>query len=90
MGIEWFRDLTIIIFALATTIVCVVVVILSFRLYSTAKGALEELRMASTLARDTAEMVHAGVKPISAILAIFQAMREGYQHSGTSTRKHRR
>jgi len=46
-----------------------IVVLLSLRLYSTAKGALEELRMASTLASDNAEMVHAGVNPLSKTLA---------------------
>jgi hypothetical protein len=89
MGIEWFRDLTIIVSGLAIIIACVIVVSLSLRLYSSAKGVLDELRMASTLARNTAEMVRAGVKPISRTLAVFRAMREGYQHGGTSTRKQR-
>ena len=90
MGIEWFRDLSIIVFALATTVVVIVVGILFIRLYRSAKWALTEFKVASILTRDTAEIMHDGVKPISSILGVLRAFRGGYEQSDTTAGKHRR
>jgi len=90
MGIEWFRDLSIIIFAVATTVVVIVVAILFFRLYRSAKWVMLELKVASILARDTAEIVHDGVKPVSTLLGILQALRGGAERGSTTEGKHRR
>jgi len=90
MGIEWFRDLSIIVFTVATTIVVIVAAILLFRLYRSARWVMLELKVASILARDTAEIVHDGVKPLSTILGILQALRGGAERNSTGDRKHRR
>ncbi len=90
MGIEWFRDLSITILGFTGTLVLLITCIVLLRLQGTAKGALREFKAASILTRDTAEMVHDGVKPISAILSVFQGARDAGERSKTTARKRAR
>jgi hypothetical protein len=90
MDIQWFRDLTIVVFGCVSIVVLIVAAILSIRLYRIATFALGELKEASMLARDTAERVHDGIKPMFALLAMIQGIREGYERSGGARRKYRR
>ncbi len=90
MGIEWFRDLSITIMAFAGAVAFLITTIVLLRLQRTAKDALQEFKVASILTRDTAVMVHDGVKPISAILSIFQGARDRSERRSTGDRKHGR
>ncbi len=90
MELAWFRDLIITISGFVFIIVLIVAAIMSLRLYGKAKVVLDELKRTSELAHDTAERVHDGIKPMFAILALIQGLREGYERSGGSHHKHRR
>ena len=90
MDLVWFRDLSITISGCVFIVVLIVAAVVSLRLYRKAAVVLDELKMASMLAHDTAERVHDGIKPMFAILAMVQGLREGYQHSGGTHRKYRR
>jgi hypothetical protein len=89
MDLAWFRDLIITIAGFVFIVVLIVAAIMSLRLYGKATVVLEELKRTSMLAHDTAERVHDGIKPMFAILAMIQGLREGYERSG-SHHKHRR
>ncbi len=90
MDLEWFRDLSIVICGCVLIVVLIVAAILSLRLYRMATFVLGELKSASMLAHDTAERVHDGIKPMFALLAMIQGLREGYERSGGGRRKYRR
>ena len=90
MGIEWFRDLSITIMGFAAAAMSIVLAIVVLRLQRNAKEVLQELKVASVLARDTAEMVHDGVQPVASMLGFFKAMRQGAERCGTHEKKRRR
>jgi len=90
MGIEWFRDLSITIMGFAAATVSIVLAIVVLRLQRNAKEVLQELKVASVLARDTAEMVHDGVQPVASILGFFRAMSSESERSSTREHKRRR
>jgi tellurite resistance protein TehA-like permease len=90
MGIEWFRDLSITIMGFAAAVMSIVLVIVVLRLQRNAKEVLQELKVASVLARDTAEMVHAGVQPVASVLGFFKAASRGTERSSMREKKHRR
>jgi tellurite resistance protein TehA-like permease len=89
MGIEWFRDLSITIMGFAAAVMSIVLVIVVLRLQRNAKEVLQELKVASVLARDTAEMVHDGVQPVASMLGFFRAMSHGCERSSTQEKKRR-
>ena len=90
MGIEWYRDLSIIVFTLAATIATIVAAIIFIRLHHTAQTALDEVKMASILTRETAAIVRQGVKPVSVLLALIRWASQRYEHTDTGSRRHGR
>ena len=79
MGIEWFRDLIIIIMGFVSTAVLVFIAVLVYRLYHTTKSTMLQVKEASKITFDTVTMLQNSIKPLLPILAIFQGIREGFE-----------
>jgi hypothetical protein len=79
MGIEWFRDLSIVILALVTTAVLIFTAVLVYRLYRITKSTLLLVKAASKITYDTVVLVQEGLKPLLTILALIQGIRGGFQ-----------
>ena len=90
MGIEWFRDLSITVMAFAGAVAFIVVTIVLLRLQRKTNFVLQELKVASVLARDTAEMVRDSVQPVASVFTFFRALTQGSERSRASETKHRR
>ena len=79
MGIEWFRDLSIVILALMTTAVLIFTAVLVYRLYRITKSTLLLVKAASKIAYDTITLVQEGLKPLLTILALIKGISGGFQ-----------
>ena len=79
MSIEWFRDLSIAILGLTTTVVLIFTAVLVYSLYRTAKSILLLVKATSKMAYDTIALVQEGVKPLASILALIQGVIGGFQ-----------
>jgi hypothetical protein len=62
VGIEWFRDLSIVILGFVTTAVLIFTAVLVYRLYRRIKPILLLVEAASKIAYDTATLVQGGIK----------------------------
>ena len=62
MGIEWFRDLSIVIMGFVTTAVLIFAAVLVYRLYRKIKPTLLLVEAASKIAYDTATLVQESIK----------------------------
>ena len=62
MGIEWFRDLSIVILGFVTTAVLIFTAVLVYRLYRKIKSTLLLVEAASRIAYDTATLVKESIK----------------------------
>jgi hypothetical protein len=85
MGIEWFRDLTIIIMGLAiiimgliASVLLVLMAILIYRLYRVLNSILLTVKAASKSAYNTVAMIEEILKPALPILALIQGLRGGF------------
>ncbi len=74
MGIEWYRDLSVTILGFGATAVLFIMMIVALRLQRNANQVLKELKAASILARESAEIVRDGVEPVASILGIAKAV----------------
>jgi hypothetical protein len=73
MGIEWFRDLSIIILALVATIVLIFSAIICFKLYRSLKSILVCVKSATRSIEETVTLVREeGIKPLLQITAIIK------------------
>lgn len=90
MGIEWFRDLSITVMGFAGALAAIVGTIVLLRLQRKTNVVLEELKAASILAHDTAEIVHDGVRPMAAVVSFFRAMSQGTDRDREKEKKRRR
>jgi len=88
--IAWYRDLSIAVMGFAATIFFIVAGIVFIRMQRSTKEVLKELKVASILTRQTATIVHDGVKPISTMLAILQALRGRCEPTSEGANKHRK
>ena len=79
MGIEWFRDLSIVILGFVTTAVLIFTAVLVYRLYRTIKSTLLLVKAASKIAHDIVTQVQEGIKPLLPILALIQGIRRGFK-----------
>jgi hypothetical protein len=77
MGIEWFRDLSITILGLVTSVVLIFVLILAYRLYRSLTSTLSLVKATAKSANETLSLIQEGLKPLLSILALFQGIREG-------------
>ena len=76
---EWFRDLSIIILALVTTVVLIFTTILLYRLYRTLKTTLALIKEASQIAHDTVSMLQECIKPLLPVLMLIKGISGGFQ-----------
>ena len=79
MDIEWFRDLSITILGLVTTVVLIFMAVIVCRLYGVAKSTLLSVKAASKITYDTVTLVQEGIKPLITILALIQGIRAGFE-----------
>jgi hypothetical protein len=79
MGIEWFRDLSITILGLVTSVFLIFVSILAYRLFRLLKSTLLLVKATAKSANDTLSLIQEGLKPLVSLFAIFQGIREGCQ-----------
>jgi hypothetical protein len=90
VGIEWFRDLSIVIMGFVTTAVLIFTAVLVYRLYRKMKSTLLLVEAASKIACDTATLVQQGIKdtvtlvqegirPLLPILALIRGIRRGFE-----------
>jgi hypothetical protein len=77
VGIEWFRDLSIVILGFVTTAVLIFTAVLVYRLYRTIKSTLLLVKAASKIAYDTVTLVQQG--PLITILTLIQGIRGGFK-----------
>ena len=77
MGIEWFRDLSIIILGITTLVVLVIITVLIYRLYRKADATLQLVKSTVKIAYDTVTFVQNG--PLTTILALIQGLRGGFE-----------
>ena len=77
MGIEWFRDLSIIILGITTSVVLVIITVLIYRLYRKADATLQMVKSTAKIAYDAVTFVQKG--PIPTILALIQGLRAGFE-----------
>ena len=79
MGIEWFRDLSIVVLGFVTTAVLIFTAVLVYRLYRKTKSTLLLVEAASKIACDTATRVQESIKPLLPILTLIQGIRSGFE-----------
>jgi hypothetical protein len=79
VGIEWFRDLSIIILGLVTSAVLIFIAILFYRLYRTLNSTILQFKAVGKLAQDTVAMVQDSIKPMISIMSMIQACRTGFE-----------
>ncbi len=85
MGIEWFRDLSIIILSVVTTALLIFAAVLIYRLYRKANSALQLAKSASKIAFDTVTLVQQG--PLVTLLTLIQGIRGGFKGISTIFKK---
>jgi formyltetrahydrofolate synthetase len=90
MGIEWYRDLSVTILGFGATAVLLVLMIVALRLQRGANQVLKELKAASILARESAEMVRDGVEPLASLLGMVKTITRGPERSRKPEDKRRR
>jgi len=90
MGIEWYRDLSVTILGFGATAVLFILMIVALRLQRSAGQVLKELKSASVLARESAEIVRDGVEPVASILGIVKAVGHGSERGSRRDEKRRR
>jgi hypothetical protein len=79
MGMEWFRDLSIVILALVTSAVLIFTAVLTYRLYRITKSALLLIKATSKIAYDTVSLMQEGLKPLLSILTLIKGISGGFQ-----------
>jgi uncharacterized protein (UPF0333 family) len=87
MDMAWFRDLSITILGLVTTIVLIFASILGYRLYRKAKSVLQLAESTMQSAEDIVDLVKDFIKPILPIIAIIQGICGGLGNIGNMFKK---
>ncbi len=90
MGIEWYRDLSVTILGFGATAVLFILMIVALRLQRSANQVLKEMKAASVLARESAEIVRDGVEPLAALAGLVKAVSHKSDRSSTRDEKRRR
>ena len=78
MGIDWFRDLFIIIFGLVGTVALIFISILAYKVYRRTKSILDAAKATSGTIRGISSYVgDEVVKPMVQVVALIQGVRQG-------------
>ena len=87
MDMAWFRDLSITILGLVTTVALIFASILAYRLYRKAKSVLQLAESTMQSAEDIVDLVKDFIKPIFPIIAIIQGICGGLGNIGNMFKK---
>lgn len=87
MGIEWFRDLSIIILACVTIIFLIFGAIIIFRLYRQSKDTLISLKDTIHSINNTVLMVQESMKPVLSLMGIIASVKTGFEFVKNIMRK---
>jgi hypothetical protein len=79
MGIEWFRDLTIIIMGLVVSVLLIFAAILMYRLYRVLNSTLLIVKAASKSAYDSITLIQEALKPLLPIMVLIQGISGGFE-----------
>jgi hypothetical protein len=86
MGIEWFRDLTIIIMGLsiilmglAASVLLIFSAILIYRLYRVVNSTLLIVKATSKSAYDSVKLIQEALKPLLPMMVLFQGISGGFE-----------
>jgi len=90
MGIEWYRDLSVTILGFGATAVLFILMIVALRLQRSVNQVLKELKAASIIARESAEIVREGVEPLASLAGFFKAVSRKSERGSTRNEKRRR
>ncbi len=90
MAIEWYRDLSVTILGFGATAVLFILMIVALRLQRSANQVLKELKAASIIARESAEIVRDGVEPLASLAGFVKAVSHKSDRSSTRDEKRRR
>ena len=75
MSIEWFRDLVIVIFGLAATLVTIFLAVLAFLIYRKLRPAIDSIRKTAKTVENFSSCMQAGVAwPLAFVQGIRSAM----------------
>jgi hypothetical protein len=75
MGIEWFRDLSIIILAVVASIVSIFCAAICFNFYRNLKSTLLSVKAATRSVEETVTLIREeGIKPLLQITAVFKGI----------------
>ena len=89
MGIEWFRDLAIVILGLGVTIVAIFIGVLAFMLYRKLRPILDSVKTTTKTVENISSCVQEEVsRPLAQLAAFVQGIRQAISlFSGFSRRK---
>ena len=79
MGIEWFRDLSIIILCFITSIMLIFAAVILYRLYSKLNSILRVVKDTSKIDHDVVCLVRDVTKPLITILALIKGVGGGFR-----------
>lgn len=79
MGIEWFRDLSIIILCFITSIMLIFAAVILYRLYRKLNSILLLVKETSKIAHDVVCLVRDFSKPLIPILALMKGIGGGFR-----------
>ncbi|MBI2829865.1 MAG: hypothetical protein HYX81_01755 [Chloroflexi bacterium] len=79
MSIEWFRDLSIIIFSLVTTVVLILGVIMGYCLFRRTNSILESLKVTSARLEEMSGIVREELDKILQLAVIIRALSKGVE-----------
>jgi len=79
LGIEWFRDLSVIILCFITSIMLIFSAVITYRLYRTLNSTLRLIKETSKIAYDVVSLVQECAKPLIPILALIKGVGGGFR-----------
>jgi hypothetical protein len=79
LGIEWFRDLSVIILCFITSIMLIFSAVITYRLYRTLNSTLLLIKATSKIAYDVVSLVQECIKPLIPILALIKGVGGGFR-----------
>ena len=88
MTIEWFRDLVIVVFGIAATVLAIILAVVAILLYKKAKPILKSARNTARTASDISDIVREMVAPpLSRMAAVLQGLSQVFRTFSRFTKK---
>jgi hypothetical protein len=90
VGIEWWRDLSIVIMCFTGAVALIFLGILAWFCYREVKKALDSVRDASRMVKDTVQMAREqAIEPILQIFSVIRGVRQGVEEAMKLFRRRR-